>query len=218
MESVVGGERQELAIDIRPPGMSRVLDLIGSGMGLLLLAPLFAVIGLAVKLTSPGPAFYKAQRVGQGGQLFELYKFRSMCQDADRTGPGITCQDDPRITPLGRLLRRAKLDELPQLINVFRGEMSLVGPRPEDPRYVALYAAQQRQVLAFRPGITSPASLHYRDEEGWLEGDNWEKLYVERIMPAKLDLDLAYLQQRTAWTDLQLVMKTLASLLLPAAR
>jgi lipopolysaccharide/colanic/teichoic acid biosynthesis glycosyltransferase len=218
MESIVSGERQKFGLDVRTPGMTRSLDLIGSSVGLLLLAPLFAVIGVAIKLTSPGPVFYKAERVGQGGQLFTLYKFRSMVQDADRRGPGITCQDDPRITPLGRLLRRAKLDELPQLINVFRGEMSLVGPRPEDPRYVALYTSQQAQALAFRPGITSPASLHYRDEESLLEGDNWDAVYRERIMPAKLALDLAYLEHRTAWTDLLLVLRTLVSLLLPASR
>jgi lipopolysaccharide/colanic/teichoic acid biosynthesis glycosyltransferase len=218
MESIVGGERRKFGIDVRTPSMTRGLDLIGSSVGLLLLAPLFAVIGLAIKLTSPGPVFYKAKRVGQGGRLFKLYKFRSMVQDADRRGPGITCQDDPRITPLGRLLRRAKLDELPQLINVFRGEMSLVGPRPEDPRYVALYTSQQAQVLAFRPGITSPASLRYRDEESLLVEDNWDTTYRERIMLAKLALDLAYLEHRTAWTDLLLVLRTLVSLLLPAAR
>ncbi len=188
--------------------LSRAFDLIASGAGLLLLSPFFLAIGLAVKLTSAGPAFYKAERVGQGGRLFKLYKFRTMYLDADRRGPGITTRDDPRITRVGRFLRRTKLDELPQLINVLRGEMSLVGPRPEDPRYVALYTPQQRQVLAVRPGITGPASLHYRDEETLLGGEDWETTYVKQILPEKLAKDLAYLWHRTFWTDLALILKT----------
>jgi lipopolysaccharide/colanic/teichoic acid biosynthesis glycosyltransferase len=187
----------------------RGLDLIASGMGLLILSPVFLVIGLMVKLTSAGPVFYRAERVGQGGHFFKLHKFRSMYLDADRHGPGITAKNDPRITPLGRFLRRTKLDELPQLIDVLRGEMSLVGPRPEDPRYVALYSPLQRQVLVVRPGITSPASLHYREEETLLSGEDWETTYVREILPHKLAIDLAYLRQRTLWTDLTLILKTI---------
>jgi lipopolysaccharide/colanic/teichoic acid biosynthesis glycosyltransferase len=153
------------ALNIKTSPLIRGLDLIASGLGLLLFSPVFLIIGLVIKLTSAGPVFYEAERIGQGGRLFKLYKFRSMYPDADQQGPGITVKDDPRVTPVGRFLRRAKLDELPQLINVFRGEMSLVGPRPEDPRYVALYTPGQRQALAVRPGMTSPASLHYREEE-----------------------------------------------------
>lgn len=200
-------------LDIEAAPLIRGLDLIASGLGLLCLAPLFLVIGLVIKLTSAGPIFYMAERVGRGGHLFKLYKFRSMHLDADRNGPGITVRNDPRVTPVGRFLRRAKLDELPQLINVLRGEMSLVGPRPEDPRYVALYTPTQRQVLAVRPGITSPASLCYREEETLLGDDNWEAVYREQIMPRKLALDLPYLRQRTVWTDLVLILKTIAAVI-----
>jgi lipopolysaccharide/colanic/teichoic acid biosynthesis glycosyltransferase len=186
----------------------RGFDLIASGIGLLMLSPVFLIIGLAVKITSAGPVFHRAERVGQDGHLFKLYKFRSMVLDADRRGPGITAKDDPRVTRVGRFLRRTKLDELPQLINILQGEMSLVGPRPEDPRYVALYTPQQRQVLVVRPGITSPASLHYREEETLLSGEDWETTYVKEILPHKLAIDLAYLRRRTFWTDLILILKT----------
>jgi FlaA1/EpsC-like NDP-sugar epimerase/lipopolysaccharide/colanic/teichoic acid biosynthesis glycosyltransferase len=206
-------EQDVTAINIKTSDLIRGLDLIASGLGLLLLSPVFLIIGLVIKLTSAGPVFYKAERVGQGGRLFILYKFRSMYLNADRNGPRITLKDDPRITPVGRFLRRTKLDEFPQLINVFRGEMSLVGPRPEDPRYVALYTPMQRQVLAVRPGMTSPASLHYREEETFLSGDNWEAVYREQVLPAKLALDLAYLQQRTLWTDLALILQTITVLI-----
>jgi FlaA1/EpsC-like NDP-sugar epimerase/lipopolysaccharide/colanic/teichoic acid biosynthesis glycosyltransferase len=213
MANVLSVPKQDISIHIKTSPLIRGLDLTVSGLGLLCLAPLFLVGGLVIKLTSAGPAFYKAERVGQGGHLFKLYKFRSMYLNADCNGPGITLKDDPRITPVGRFLRRTKLDELPQLINVFRGEMSLVGPRPEDPRYVALYTPGQRQALAVRPGMTSPASLHYREEETLLSGDKWETVYREQVLPSKLALDLAYLQQRTLWTDLALILQTIALLI-----
>lgn len=195
---------------LKTPLLSRGLDLIASGLGLLLLLPLFLAIGFIIKLTSTGPVFYKAERVGLGGSHFRVYKFRTMYLDADRRGPGITLRDDPRITPVGRFLRRTKLDELPQLINVLLGQMSLVGPRPEDPRYVALYTPQQRLVLAAKPGITSPASFQYRAEETLLDGVDWEIIYQHDILPHKLAIDLAYLQQRTVWTDMGLILKTVA--------
>jgi FlaA1/EpsC-like NDP-sugar epimerase/lipopolysaccharide/colanic/teichoic acid biosynthesis glycosyltransferase len=217
MAKIGYSEQGVTALKIKTPSLIRGLDLIASGLGLLLLSPVFLIIGVVIKSTSAGPVFYKGERVGQGGRLFKLYKFRTMYLNADRNGPGITIKDDPRITPAGRFLRRTKLDELPQLINVFRGEMSLVGPRPEDPRYVTLYTPRQRQVLAVRPGITSLASLHYREEETLLSGDNWESVYREQVLPSKLALDLAYLQQRTLWTDLALILQTIA-LLINAAK
>lgn len=198
---------------IRTSSLIRGFDLIASGLGLLLLAPLLLVIGLVIKFTSPGCVFYRAERVGKDGSRFKLFKFRSMYQDADRDGPAITLKNDRRITPFGSFLRQTKLDELPQLINVFRGEMSLVGPRPEDPYYVALYTPEQAQVLAVRPGITSPASLHYHEEETLLHGDNWETVYREQIMPHKLAVDLAYLRRRTLWTDWVLILKTVGTVL-----
>ncbi|GAB4576412.1 MAG: sugar transferase [Anaerolineae bacterium] len=170
----------------------RVLDVVGSAAALILLSPIMLIIALLIRLDSPGPIFYRATRIGQHGKPFKLYKFRSMVADADQRGPGITTAGDNRITRMGRVLRRTKLDELPQFLNVLRGEMSLVGPRPEDPRYVALYTEEQRAVLKVKPGITSPASVHYRNEEAVLKGDDWERLYVEHVMPQKLALDLAY--------------------------
>ena len=191
--------------------LTRVFDLVAAGAGLLVLSPLFAVLALVVKITSPGPVFYRAVRVGRHGENFRALKFRSMVAGADRVGPGITRAGDPRITPVGGFLRRTKLDELPQLINVVKGDMSLVGPRPEDPRYVALYSPQQRQVLAARPGITSPASLQFRNEAETLAGPGWEKLYVDEIMPRKLQIELEYLQRRTLLTDLGVIWRTVLS-------
>ncbi len=172
------------------------------------LSPLLLLVALAVKLTSPGPVLYRSRRIGKEGQPFHVLKYRTMVADADRLGPGITARGDRRVTPIGRVLRRTKLDELPQLINVVKGEMSLVGPRPEDPRFVALYTPEQRRVLRVRPGITSPASLEYRDEAGLLSGPDWEQVYVEQVLPHKLALELDYLAHRTLWTDLVLIVRT----------
>ncbi len=192
--------------------LKRLFDLIASALGLVILSPLLALIALLVCLTSPGPVFYRARRVGRGGREFTLYKFRSMVADADRRGPGITTAGDPRVTPLGRILRRTKLDELPQLWNVLRGDMSLVGPRPEDPRYVALYTPEQRRVLDVRPGITSLASLEYRNEEAILRGPDWEQRYIHEVMPAKLAIDLRYVQGATLFSDILIILRTLLAL------
>ena len=190
----------------------RVFDFAGAALGLVVLAPLLAALAAAVKLGDGGPVFYRARRVGQGGRPFGLYKFRTMVEDADRQGPGITTAGDRRVTRVGAFLRRTKLDELPQLWNVVRGEMSFVGPRPEDPRYVARYTPEQRRVLAVRPGLTSPASLAFRDEASRLRGDDWERTYVEEVLPEKLALELAYLRHRTLGSDLRLILRTLAAL------
>jgi len=191
--------------------ITRIFDILASFIGLLLLSPLFALVALALKLDSAGPVFYRAQRVGRNGVPFRLYKFRSMVVDADKRGPGITATGDARITRVGRFLRRTKIDELPQLINVLKGEMSLVGPRPEDPRYVALYTPEQRRVLAVRPGITSAASLAYRHEEQLLAGEDWETVYRTRVLPDKLAIDLAYLERRTFASDLKLILQTIVA-------
>jgi len=191
----------------------RAFDLLISGAGLLILIPLFALIAAGIKLDSSGPVFYRALRVGRDGAPFRMFKFRTMVTGADRSGPGITVSGDARVTDFGRFLRSARLDELPQLLNVLRGEMALVGPRPEDPRYVALYSPEQRAVLRVRPGITSPASLRFRDEVTLLTGDDWERTYVERIMPDKLAVELDYLNRRTARSDLAILWQTLVALL-----
>jgi lipopolysaccharide/colanic/teichoic acid biosynthesis glycosyltransferase len=211
MAEVLSNLTHESSTQIRTPLFSRGLDIIIAGLGLVLLAPVFIVVAILVKVSSAGPVLYPASRVGRHGYPFKLYKFRSMYLNADGNGPGITLQNDPRISPLGRFLRRTKLDELPQLINVLLGDMSMVGPRPEDPRYVALYTSTQRQVLAAKPGITSPASLDYYDEETLLTGENWETIYCNKILPRKLSLDLAYLQRRTLWSDLILILRTLTT-------
>jgi lipopolysaccharide/colanic/teichoic acid biosynthesis glycosyltransferase len=187
----------------------RVFDFLGAAAGLVVLSPLLVILAVAIKIHDGGPVFYRALRVGKDGRLFRLFKFRSMIQDADRRGAGITVHQDTRVTPLGKVLRRAKLDELPQLINVVTGEMSIVGPRPEDPRYVALYTDEQRRVLAVRPGITSLASLHFRNEEEHLVGHDWESLYVERILPQKLAMELEYHSRRTLRGDLVVIFRTL---------
>jgi lipopolysaccharide/colanic/teichoic acid biosynthesis glycosyltransferase len=191
--------------------LKRGFDVVASGVGLVVLSPLFFVITIAVRLNSRGPVFYRARRVGRYGNQFLLYKFRSMITDADQIGPGITSAQDNRITSVGRFLRRTKLDELPQLINVVRGEMSLVGPRPEDPRYVELYTPEQREILRYRPGITSMASFKYRNEEQLLSGDDWERTYVGQVMPAKLAIDLEYARRANLFTDIWLILRTIIS-------
>lgn len=193
--------------------LKRAFDLTASAVGLLVLSPLLLLLAAAVAVTSPGGVFYRAQRVGRHGVPFRLYKFRSMVANADKAGPAVTVAGDKRVTPIGRILRKTKLDELPQLINVVKGEMSLVGPRPEDPRYVALYTPQQRAVLTVRPGITSLASVRYRDEESLLTGADWERHYVETIMPAKLAIDLDYVGRATLLTDIGIILRTIGALL-----
>lgn len=163
--------------------VKRLFDVIVAAVGLIVLSPLFVLLAIWIKLDSQGPVFYRAERVGKGGRLFRMYKFRGMLDNPAQIGLGITARGDPRVTRAGRFLRGTKLDELPQLINVLHGEMSLVGPRPEDPRYVTLYSLEQRLVLSVRPGITSPASVAYRDEEAMLKDHNVDDLYTRVVMP-----------------------------------
>jgi len=192
--------------------LKRLFDIIASIAGLVLLSPLFAVIAVAVKAHDGGPVFYRATRIGKDGRPFRLYKFRTMVTGADKLGPGITAGGDARVTQTGRWLRRTKLDELPQLLNVLAGDMSLVGPRPEDPRYVALYTPEQRKVLRVRPCITSAASLAYRQEEQLLAGADWEATYRGQVMPAKIAIDLEYMANRSLWSDLTLIIRTATAL------
>jgi lipopolysaccharide/colanic/teichoic acid biosynthesis glycosyltransferase len=191
----------------------RVFDVLISAVALLLLSPFLLLVALLVHLDSPGPALFRPRRVGLDGVEFRLFKFRTMVEDAPALGPGITTSDDQRITRAGRFLRRVKIDELPQLINVLCGEMSLVGPRPEAPEYVALYSPEQRRVLSVRPGITSPASIRFRDEQARLTGPDWEAHYIDQIMPEKLAIDLRYVQDANFWLDLRILFETLFALL-----
>ncbi len=187
----------------------RLTDITLALFGLVLASPVLAIIAALVLVKDGRPVIYKADRVGQHGRLFHLYKFRTMVPSA---GSSVTVWADPRVTSLGRRLRRLKLDEVPQLLNVLLGDMSFVGPRPEDPSYVALYTEEQRKVLAVKPGITGVAALEYSDEESLLRGDDWEETYRERIMPSKLKLEADYLGRRTAWSDAQLLVRTLLKL------
>jgi len=187
----------------------RLFDLALSGLGLGVLAPLFIVSGLLIRLHDRGPVFYRQARVGRGGRIFRIWKFRTMVPEADRSGALITVGGDTRITPIGRRLRRLKIDELPQLINVFRGEMSFVGPRPEVEKYVALYTEEQRRVLDYVPGITDPASLKYYNESELLaQSADSERMYREEIMPDKIAINLEYAERSTLWSDLRLVVQT----------
>lgn len=192
--------------------LRRLIDVTLALGGLTLCLPIFLVLAVWIKLDSYGPVFYRATRVGREGAAFRLYKFRSMVMDADRRGPAVTAAGDSRITRSGSFIRSTKLDELPQLINVLTGDMSLIGPRPEDPRYVALYSAEQRAILAYRPGITSPASLIFRHEERLLQGADWENLYRTQIMPIKVAIDLTYMSTRTLCSDLFVAIATLKAL------
>ena len=189
----------------------RIFDLVAASFGLVLLSPLFAVVAVLIKRSSPGPVFYRQERVGRGGRPFWIFKFRTMRPDADRLGGPLTVGADPRITPVGAVLRKYKLDELPQLINVVLGDMALVGPRPEVLRYVAHYDERQRRVLDVRPGITDPASIAYRDENALLAGAaDPEATYIREVMPAKLAMNLEYLERRTLMTDLGIILDTFA--------
>ena len=193
----------------------RLFDVGVATVGLLLLSPLLVALAFLVKLTSAGPVFYRQIRVGQGGKIFRIAKFRSMRVDADRYGLPITSAGDPRVTAFGRVLRRLKLDELPQLWNVFKGEMSLVGPRPEVPLYVEGYSMSQRQVLLLRPGITDPASILYRDEEQLLGVQpDPDRYYREVVLPNKLKLNVEYLSCLSFFYDLSLVLRTISRILI----
>ena len=203
----------------------RLLDLAVALPALLLLSPLLLLVALAIRIDSPGPAFFMQERVGLGGKRFRIYKFRSMRHHPTPAAAPtsrnreITPANDPRITRLGAVLRKWKLDELPQLINVVKGEMSVVGPRPEVPRYVALYDEEQRRVLDVRPGITDPASLEFRDENELLAGSSDpEAFYLERVMPRKLELNRRYIEEQSLLLDLKIILATAAKVLFPGWR
>jgi len=190
--------------------LKRLFDIVCAFAGLMLLAPLLAAIAICITLESKGGVFYRQSRVGRYGKEFKLYKFRSMFPDADKKGLLTVGGRDPRITAVGYYLRKFKLDELPQLLNVFNGSMSLVGPRPEVKKYVDLYTAEQRNVLNVRPGITDYASLEYFSENELLATSNDpEKTYINEIMPAKLELNKKYIKEAGLVTDLRIIFRTI---------
>jgi lipopolysaccharide/colanic/teichoic acid biosynthesis glycosyltransferase len=190
--------------------LKRAIDIVGALALLTVTLPIILLIALAVMVSTGRPVLYRGWRVGRDGRIFRIVKFRTMSTVASG-GRTITVAEDPRVTRVGRLLRRAKLDELPQLINVLSGDMSLVGPRPEHPNYVRLYSEAQRRVLSVRPGITGAASVQYRDEEAMLVGKDPESAYRTLIMPDKLRLELEYLDRRSIWSDLGLILATVVA-------
>lgn len=192
--------------------MKRAFDFILSLIGLILLSPIFLIISLLIAFSSKGGVFYKQTRVGKDNIDFKVYKFRSMIVDADKKGLLSIGKDgrDPRITKIGYILRKYKLDELPQLINVLKGDMSLVGPRPEVRKYVDLYDNKQKEILKVRPGITDIASITFRNENDLLsQNPNPEDYYIQEIMPKKISLSLEYVKTRTLIKDIKLIFKTI---------
>jgi lipopolysaccharide/colanic/teichoic acid biosynthesis glycosyltransferase len=188
----------------------RLFDLCLAALGLVLTAPLLAIGALGIRLASPGPVLYRARRVGKDGTLFTMYKLRSMHPDPGLPASRITGRADPRVFRFGRWLRRAKLDELPQLVNVLRGDMAIVGPRPEDPAIVARhYTPLERETLRVRPGLASPGSLfHYTHGERGLDPADPERDYVDRLMPVKLALDVVYVRRASLAYDLRVIGRT----------
>ena len=194
----------------------RIFDVVLSIVGLAVISPIFLLVAWAIGRDSSGPVFFRQVRIGKAGKPFRIYKFRTMVSDAEQKGMQITVGQDNRVTRIGKVLRKYKIDELPQLINVILGDMSLVGPRPEVPRYVAKWPADVREeILSARPGITDFASIEFKDENALLAGaQDPEKVYVEQILPVKIDYYLKYVRERSLWLDVKLIFRTLQAIFL----
>ncbi len=196
--------------------MKRSFDLILSLLGLIVLAPVFAAVAVAIKIESAGPVFYRGVRAGRYGKAFRIFKFRTMVVNAEALGSASTPEDDQRITRVGRFLRKLKLDELPQLLNVVRGEMSLVGPRPQVPWAVEQYTPEERTILKVRPGITDPASVRFRNEGEILRGSaDPDEDYFEKIHPEKMRLSIEYVQKQSFLLDCKILLQTMAAVVVP---
>ena len=190
--------------------LKRLADLVFASVGLVVLLPVFAVIAAWIRLEDRGPVLFRQQRIGWKGKPFQILKFRTMVAGADQVGPALTAARDARITRAGKWLRKTKIEELPQLVNVLRGEMSLVGPRPEVPRYVDRYTPEQRKVLELKPGITDPASIKYRKEEELLSAvADSERFYIDKLLKDKIRINLDYASQASFLTDLRTILQTL---------
>lgn len=195
--------------------VKRLFDILFSSVALLFLCPVLVGIGLWVRLGSDGPVLFRQERVGLGGRIFRIYKFRTMYTDAEKRGPQVTTSNDPRVTRQGHLLRKYKLDELPQFLNVWLGDMSVVGPRPEVQKYMRAYPEQTRDiVLSVRPGITDLASIEFKDENSLLDGsDDPEHTYITKILPIKQSYYIKYAQHHNLWLDLGIICKTIKEVL-----
>lgn len=195
--------------------LKRLSDIAISSLALLVLFPLFVILAILIKVGSKGPIFFRGVRIGLDGKPFRIFKFRTMVMDADKLGPSSSTSDDPRITKIGRFIRRFNLDELPQFLNVLKGEMSIVGPRPQVSWAVELYTEEERTILSVRPGITDWATIWIRDEGELLRGStDPDKDYLEKIWPEKRRLQLEYVRNHSVWVDLQIMFKTFQSHLL----
>ena len=189
--------------------LKRLFDLVFSALGIVFSFPIFLILAILIKKEDGGPVFYRGLRAGRIKKPFRIFKFRTMVVNADKMGGPSTADDDPRITRVGKFLRKHKLDETPQLINVFKGEMSFVGPRPEVPFYVDMFSEEERRILTVRPGITDWASLWNSDEGALLAGSpDPEKTYMEKIRPEKLRLQLKYVNERSFWVDMKIILQT----------
>ncbi len=193
--------------------MKRAFDIVFSLAGLILLAPVLLAVAWSIRREDHGPVFYRGERIGLGGRPFRIFKFRTMVVDAEKLGASSTGQDDPRITRVGAFLRARKLDELPQLINVLVGDMSLVGPRPQVRWAVDLYTPEERLALSVRPGITDPASLRFSNEGELLKGSpDPDREYMEKIHPEKMRLSLEYIRRQSLWLDVKIILQTLGKI------
>lgn len=192
----------------------RVFDIAASAVILLILSPFLLLLAAAVKLDSAGPVFYRQVRVGRFGRDFRIFKFRTMVQNADRIGPPLTVGRDPRVTRVGSVIRRFRLDEFSQLLNVLGGSMSLVGPRPEVRRYVDVYTDEYLATLLIRPGITAPSSIAFKDEDKILNaGGDPERVYIEKILPPKMELNLNYMKKISLLGDIKILLQTVAAVI-----
>ncbi len=196
--------------------IKRIFDIFFSGLGLLILSPLLIIFALIIKLTSAGSVFYRGIRIGKNFRPFRIFKFRTMVINAEKIGGPSTREEDPRLTKIGKFLRKYKLDELPQLINVFKGEMSSVGPRPEVPEYANLYHGEEKIVYTIKPGMTDYASLWNIDEGGALKNakntEETEEIYLKKIRPEKVRLQMKYVKEMSIWTDIKIIFLTLKKL------
>jgi lipopolysaccharide/colanic/teichoic acid biosynthesis glycosyltransferase len=195
--------------------MKRAFDFVSSLVALMLASPVLLVIAILIKKEDGGPVFYRGVRVGRFGKPFRIFKFRTMVVNAEKLGGPSTADDDPRITKVGKFIRKYKLDELPQLINVLKGEMSIVGPRPEVQMYVDMFTEEEKAIISVRPGITDWASIWNPDEGAILAGNrDPEKTYMDKIRPEKIRLQLKYVRERSFWMDLKIILRTLKAVVM----
>jgi lipopolysaccharide/colanic/teichoic acid biosynthesis glycosyltransferase len=189
------------------PG-KRIFDIIFSLIVLIMISPILLLVSILIKLDSNGAVFYRAKRVGQFGTVFKMWKFRTMVAQAETKGPSITVANDPRVTKIGKILRKTKIDEWPSFLNVLQGDMSIVGPRPESEDWIKKYSKQEEKVLLIKPGITGPSQLKYRNEERLLSGEDWQQKYLI-LMKDKLSIDLRYFAENSFFRDLKIIFRTI---------